>query len=208
MCYRYLSRPAALTGEAIAGLKKRDVLMKRREFLMAAAWSVAAGRNAVAQQAKVWRVGMLHAGSWDTPGDAALFEAFQKRMAELRYTEGKNLILEKRSGKGVTERLAALAEELVAFRPDVIVAVATPAVAAAQRATSSIPIVMTPAGDPLASGFIKSLAHPGGNTTGLAGIFPDLAAKSVEFLHELLPHADKIAVLMSSNPTHARRPIP
>jgi putative ABC transport system substrate-binding protein len=86
----------------------------------------------------------------------------------------------------------------------VIVAVATPAVIAAQRATSTIPIVMGPASDPVGSGFIKSLARPGGNITGMTNMFSDATAKSVEVLHTLLPSARRIAVLMSSNPIHPR----
>jgi putative ABC transport system substrate-binding protein len=82
------------------------------------------------------------------------------------------------------------------------VAVATPAIAAAQAATRTIPIVMSPATAPVGSGFVKSLAHPAGNITGMANMFVDLTAKSVELLRTLLPHARKIAVLMSSNPTH------
>src|SRR4029077_10596981 len=90
----------------------------------------------------------------------------------------------------------------VELHPHVIVAVSTPAVAAAQRATSTIPIVMTPATDPIGSGFVKSFAHPGGNITGLANMFGDLTAESLEVLHTIIPDAKKIAALMSSNPAH------
>jgi putative ABC transport system substrate-binding protein len=85
----------------------------------------------------------------------------------------------------------------------VIVAEATPAIAAVQRETSSIPIVMSPSTDPIGSGFVKSFAHPGGNITGSANMFGDLTAKTLEFLHLVVPNARTVAVLMSSNPTHA-----
>jgi putative ABC transport system substrate-binding protein len=84
----------------------------------------------------------------------------------------------------------------------VLVTIATPAIAAAQRATSTIPIVMTPANDPIGSGFVKSFSRPGGNITGLATMYGDITSKSIDVLRAVLPDAKKIAVLMSSNPTH------
>src|SRR4029453_13751180 len=98
-----------------------------------------------------------------------------------------------------------LVGELIALRPDALVTVATPAIAAAQRATSTIPIVMAPATDPVGSGFIKSLAHPGGNITGMANMFGDRNGKAVEPLHTIVPTAKRIAVLMSTNPTHPQQ---
>ena len=97
-----------------------------------------------------------------------------------------------------------LAKEIVDLHPDAIVAEATPAIAAAQRATKTIPIIMAPATDPVGSGFVKSFAHPGGNITGVANMFADLTAKSLEVLHGVLPNAKTVAVLMSVNPTHAQ----
>jgi putative ABC transport system substrate-binding protein len=173
--------------------------MRRREFITlvgcAAAWPL----TATAQQAKVWRVGYLVPTFLASDG---LLGAFVKEMNSLGYTEGINLILDKRAAEGHNDRLPALANELVTLHPDAIVAVATPAIAAAQRATSKIPIIMTPATDPIGSGFVQSFAHPGGNLTGLANMYGDLTAKLLEVLHLILPDAKKIAVLMSSNPTH------
>ena len=126
----------------------------------------------------------------------ATFNAFRQELGNLDYVEGKNLIIEVRIAEGYFDRLRALAAELVSFPCDVIVAVATPAIAAAQRVTSTIPIVMSPSTDPIGSGFVKSFAHPGGNITGIANMFGDMTAKSVEILHEALPNAKKIAVLM------------
>ena len=177
--------------------------MRRRDFMAglgAAAWPVVG----LAQQPRVWRVGYLSPvfPPSKSPGDAAVFEAFRNRMKDLGYVEGKNLIIESRYAEGQSDRLPDLANELVSLQCDVIVAVATPAIAAAQRVTPKIPIVMSPSTDPIGSGFVKSLARPGGNITGVANLYGDMTAKTVEVLHRLVPGAKKIAVLMSTNPTH------
>jgi putative ABC transport system substrate-binding protein len=96
-------------------------------------------------------------------------------------------------------------EELIALRPDLIVAITTPAIAAAQKATSTIPIIMAPATDPIGSGFIKSYARPGGNITGMANMNGDALGKAIELLHAVLPTAKRIAVLLSNNPTHPQQ---
>ena len=131
-------------------------------------------------------------------------EVFRKRMGELGYVEGDNLRIEVRSADGNYAHLPTLANELVSLDPDVIVAEATPAIAAVQKLTSRIPIVMATVSDPIGSGFAKSFSHPGGNLTGSAPMFSDLTAKSFDFLHAVLPGARKIAILTSSNPTHVR----
>jgi putative tryptophan/tyrosine transport system substrate-binding protein len=153
---------------------------------------------AMAQQSKIIRVGMVNPSSTVQP----VLDAFRKQLSDLGYVEGKNLIFDYRAAEGHFERLPQLVQELVALRPDVLVAVETPAIAAAQRATSTIPIVMSPSTDPIGSGFVKSFAHPAGNITGVANMYGDVMGKSVETLHELLPAAIKIAVLMSLNTTH------
>jgi len=107
--------------------------------------------------------------------------------------------------RGISSAYFFLTSELIALRPDVIVAIATPAIAAAQRATSTIPIVMAPATDPIGSGFIKSLAYPGGNISGVANMYGDALGKSLELLHTILPAAKRIAVLLSSNPNHPQQ---
>lgn len=104
--------------------------------------------------------------------------------------------------EGRFERLLPIAN---ALKPDVIVAIATPAIAAAQRATSDIPIVMAPATDPVGSGFIKSYSHPGGNITGLANMNGDAIGKAIELLHSIVPAAKRVAVLGSSNTTHPQQ---
>src|SRR6476661_593413 len=110
--------------------------MKRRAFI-AGLGSAAAWRGvAAAQQQKIWKIAYLHAGFWDSFGDLPLFEAFRDQLVKFGYIEGTNLVIEKRSGEGKYDRLSILANDLVALKPDVIVAVATPAIAAAQKATS------------------------------------------------------------------------
>jgi putative ABC transport system substrate-binding protein len=173
--------------------------MNRREFtLFAVGAAVSCPIMAMAQQSKIIRVGMVNPSFTIQP----TLDAFRKQLSDLGYIEGKNLIFDYRAADGNFERLPQLVEELVALRPDVLVAVATPAIAAAQRATSTIPIVMSPSTDPIGSGFVKSFAHPGGNITGVANMYGDVMGKSVETLHELLPAAKKVAVLMSLNTTH------
>jgi putative tryptophan/tyrosine transport system substrate-binding protein len=173
--------------------------MRRRTFLGVIGCAIA-GRPLTtrAQQQKIWRVGCLISGPPNS------LDSFRQRMVELGYVEGKNLVVDARVAEGRYDRLPGFAKEIVDLHPDAIVAEATPAIAAAQRATKTIPIVMAPATDPVGSGFVKSFAHPGGNITGVANMFGDLTAKSLEILHRVLPNAKTVAVLMSANPTHAQ----
>jgi putative ABC transport system substrate-binding protein len=178
--------------------------MKRRAFITALGGAAMWPISLWAQQTKTWKIGYLHSGFWDSSSDLLLFDAFRNQLIKLGYVEGKNLTVEKRSGEGKYDRMSELANDLVALHVDAIVAVGTPAIAAAQKATTTIPIIMTPAGDPIGSGFVKSLAHPGGNITGLADMFFDASAKSLELVHALVPYATKLCVLMSANPTHPK----
>ena len=114
-------------------------------------------------------------------------------------SRGKNLILYVRGAQGDLAKLPALATELVALAPDVIVGPGTPSTAALQRATLSIPIVMSGIADPITSGFVQSLAKPGGNITGNSTLGADISAKSFEFLHAIVPDAKRVAVLISPN---------
>lgn len=173
--------------------------MKRRQFI-AGLMLISAVRGAAAQQpGKVWRIAWLNPGH---PGTPTLYQSWIDRMRQLGYVVGQNLIVDRRYADGDFDRLPLLIRELIALGPDVIIAFATPAVAVAQQATVDIPIIMGSVTDPVGSGFVKSLAHPGGNITGIANMSADFTPKSLELLHELLPHARRIAVLMSSNPTH------
>jgi putative ABC transport system substrate-binding protein len=154
-----------------------------------------------AQQAKVWRVGYLSPVS-ATQSSVAFFDAFKIKLAELGYIEGTNLRLDVRRAEDDPARLPGLAAEMVALMPDVIVGSANGAVSALQRATSSIPIVMGTSTDPIVAGFVKSLAKPGANITGLSSLGLETTAKSLELLHAAVPNAKRIAVLRSRNLIH------
>jgi putative ABC transport system substrate-binding protein len=175
--------------------------VKKRAFIAglgsAAAWPLVAR----AQQQKVWRVGYLSSSSV-TKVSAALFDAFRIKLEELGYVEGKNLRLDVRRADDDYKRLPALATTLVSLEPNVIVGITPAAIAALQHATSSIPIIMVATSEPVAFGFVKSLAKPGANITGLSNLAIDLTAKSLELLHAAVPRAQRIAVLMSNNPAH------
>src|SRR4029450_5094121 len=122
-------------------------------------------------------------------------QAFRQEIRELGYEEGKNLSIEYRWAHGRDAHLPALAAELVRLNPDVLVTHATPSIRAAQQATSTIPIVMGTSADPVRLGPVKSLARPGGNTTGVASQVVDLASKRVELLKEVVPKVKEVAVL-------------
>jgi putative ABC transport system substrate-binding protein len=178
--------------------------MKRRAFItrlgaIAATWPIAARAQ---QPSRIWRVGYLSPVPATAAASFTLFAAFRLRLQELGYVEGRNLVLDVRRADGDRARFPGLAAELVSLRPNVIVAVGTPATAAVQKATSSIPIVMLLVADPVASGFVKSLAKPGGNTTGLSYMGPDLGPKLFELLRLVVPGAQRVAVLVSDNPFH------
>ncbi len=180
--------------------------MRRRDVITLAGGATLAWLPfARAQQSsqKVWHLSFLNTDSWESEVQRALFEVFRDELRKLGYVDGKNLVINRRAAEGHNERLDPLANELIALRPDVVVAVAGPAIAAVQRATATIPIVMWGASDPVAFGFIKSLAHPGGNLTGVATMFSDTIGKSLELLHSILPAATRVAVL-GSVPTHKR----
>jgi putative ABC transport system substrate-binding protein len=147
---------------------------------------------AEAQQAgKVPRVGYLEAGFLS----AHPLEAFKHGLHENGYAEGQNLTIEYRAAEGKPERLAELAAELVRLKVDVIFAVSPPAIRAAKNATRTISIVFAGAGDPVASGFVDSLARPGGNVTGLTLLGPELTGKRLELLKEAVPGVARMAVL-------------
>jgi putative tryptophan/tyrosine transport system substrate-binding protein len=149
--------------------------------------------------AKVPRIGMLMPVSAEDA--AGNIEAFQQRLAELGYLDGKNINIERRYTDGRTGRVTALAAELVGLQPDIIVTWGTPAAMAAKNATITIPIVMAAATDPVESGLIASLARPGRNLTGVTSGGAELHGKQLELLKELVPGAIRTAVLW--NPDNA-----
>ena len=151
---------------------------------------------AEAQAGNVYRIGFLGVSS--AADYAANRQAFRQGLRDLGYEEGKNISIEYRWANGRNERLPALAAELVRLNPDVLVTHAGPGIRAAQQATSTIPIVMGTSSDPVRLGLVKSLAKPGGNTTGVSLQLIDLAAKRLELLREAVPNLRQVAVL--SNP--------
>jgi putative tryptophan/tyrosine transport system substrate-binding protein len=168
-------------------------LMKRRQATVAlAVLGVVPFAGEGQPTARSHRVGFLGLSS---PSDYAPYlNAFLQGLRELGYVEGTNIVIDYRWADGREERLPELATELVALKPDVLVAHAV-GVGAAQRATSSIPIVMGVSGDPVALGLIKSLARPGGNTTGIASQMTNFASKYLELLKELVPKLKAVAIL-------------
>jgi putative ABC transport system substrate-binding protein len=173
-------------------------MISRRELVIAfGAGALTAPLASFAQQqGKVWRVGFL---SLHRPAslDSDHIGAFPRGVRELGYVEGKNLVIEWRFADGKYERLPGLAAELVQLKVDAIVVGSTQATNAAQQATTTIPIIMGNSGDPVGSGFVKSLAHPGGNITGLSNIAVDLSPKLLEMLHSMVPKLSRVAVLMN-----------
>jgi putative ABC transport system substrate-binding protein len=157
-----------------------------------------------ARTEKVYRVGFL-GGASPTPY-AHLTGALRQGLNDLGYVEGKNLSIEYRWAEGQYERLPALAAELVRLKLDVIVTQGTPAARAAKEATRTIPIVMAISGDAVATGLVTSIARPEGNLTGSTFFLPELNAKRLELLNEVLPRAKRVASLANrSNP--AMRPV-
>lgn len=175
--------------------------MRRRTFVASLIAATFASGTSAQDSGKIWRIAYLNPGV-ATPLSSPIYRDWLRRLHELRYVEGENLIVDRRYAEGNYSRLAQLIQELIELKPDAILAIATPAIAAAQRATATIPIIMAPATDPVGSGFVKSLARPGGNITGVANMSGDYTPKTVELLRELLPNAKRVAVLMSSNSTH------
>ena len=172
--------------------------MRRREFITllggaAAAPSLLWPLGARAQQAgKLPTIGYL--GPTTASVENRRFAAFVQRMRELGWTEGRNFIIEVRWAEGRSERFAEIAAEFVRLKVDVIVTVGA-GVSAAKQATSVIPIVFAAAADPLGSGFVASLARPGGNSTGLSLQATDLAGKRLEFLREVVPGLRRLAIM-------------
>src|SRR5262245_45386608 len=170
--------------------------MKRRPLVAALAAGALAAAGAAAQtRAGTRRIGVLSIGSGP---DLPSLRSFRDRLHELGHVEGRTIEIQYALAEGRAERFPDLARVLVASQVEVIVAAGTVATSAARAATTGIPIVMCPAGDPVAAGWVRSLARPGGNLTGLATMVPDFAGKLVELLHELLPAARRVATLANA----------
>ena len=166
--------------------------------LVLSIFSMTAPLAAEAQKsAKVYRIGWLSPESAADAVAASLLDTFKKELHDLGYIEGQNIVIDVRRAEGRAELLPRLAAELVALKPDVIVTQTDFGVRAASQATATIPIVMLRISDPVAAGFIDSLAHPGGNMTGVTDLGLDLPAKYVDLVHLIVPKATRIAVLIS-----------
>jgi putative ABC transport system substrate-binding protein len=169
--------------------------MRRRDFIVALSSAAAMPMAARGQQAvKRATIGLL--GSSTAAAQSEWTAALLKRLRELGWIEGDNVTMEYRWAEGRTERLPALADELVRLRVDVIVTHNTPPTLAAKKATSTIPVVFATAGDAVGSGIVASLARPGGNVTGLSSMQPDTAGKRVELLRELIPGLRQLAAFL------------
>jgi ABC-type uncharacterized transport system substrate-binding protein len=151
---------------------------------------------------RIPRIGYLNVPSpAEVPGR---YRAFREGLRELGYEEGKTILVEYRFAGGKLDRLPSLAAELVHLKVDVIVSGGPTPTRAAKEATSTIPIVMAFDSDPVGNGFVKSLARPGGNITGLSNVAPEISGKRLELLKEIVPKLSRVAVLgMSSNPGNA-----
>ena len=169
--------------------------MDRRTFVCTAAGVLLAKASpANAQPAKkVPRIGVLY-GSTPTAVSESV-EAFKQGLRELGYVEGQNIVVERRYGEARPERTAEVAAELVRLKVDVIVTSTDVAIAAVKQQTRTIPIVMAGSTDPVGTGFVASLARPGGNVTGLSNISPELNAKRLELLTEAVPGLSRVAIM-------------
>src|SRR5689334_7652764 len=168
--------------------------MRRRDFIAGFAGSAVAWPSvARAQQPKLPRIGALIPANPEP-----VWSEFRQGLREHGYIEGQTIQLELRSAEGKPNLLRGLADELLKLKVDIIVASQTPAVTAAKQATTEIPIVMAPAGDPVGTGLISSLARPGGNITGLSSTTAELGAKTLELIRDVLPSTRRVAILANA----------
>jgi putative tryptophan/tyrosine transport system substrate-binding protein len=178
--------------------------MDRRRFLLTSLAGVVAA-PLVSQSQPAWglmkRLGILSIGLPSTPEEMAK-SPFGTRLQELGWTEGNNLSVERRYGKGAPDELEAMAHDLVGLKVDVILAGSAHAAAAAKRATTTVPIVFHTLGDPVEQGLVQGFPRPGGNITGVAGA--QTAGKRIEILAELVPKISRVAALVNgANPATA-----
>src|SRR6516225_2783188 len=177
-------------------------MTNRREFITllggAAAWPLVARAQ---QRERIRRIGVLMAIAADDPESPVEIAAFLQGMAELGWTDRRNMVIDYRWAAGDPERLRKSAAELLALSPDVILAEGASSAAPLQQATRSVPIVFVNASDPVANGFVGSLARPGGNLTGFAQFEYGMSAKWLELLKQIAPGLKRAAILR--NPTSA-----
>jgi len=179
-------------------------LITRRDVLRAGGVGVLlAGRQGRGQGvAAIRRIGWLSIGSKDSPTD--LYVAFKQGMRELGWQEGKDVEYQFLYADGKLDQLDAMAGEFVRRAVDIIIVSNPLTTGAAQKATKTIPILMTGVSNPVSNGFVASLARPGGNTTGIVSVPEEVQGKLIEILHEIVPNARRIAIMLNeSNPNHA-----
>src|SRR6185503_10807409 len=165
--------------------------MRRREFIALVGGTALVGpRGAMAQQGAMPVIGFLSPRS--SRDSESSFSAFREGLRQLGYVEGRSIAIEARFANGQYDLLRHLAEQLVASKVDIIVAISSPAVRAAQAATTDIPIVIGATGDAVLSGLVTSLARPGGNTTGLSNLMSDIITKHFQLLMTTLPNLSRL----------------
>jgi putative ABC transport system substrate-binding protein len=173
-------------------------MIKRREFITLLGGAVAWPLTARGQQdGRVRRIGVLMPGDENDPVRKTRLSAFTRALADLDWTEGRNVRMDLRWGGGDTNRIRALAQELVSLQPDIILASGTPMTAAVQRETQTIPIIFAGAADPVASGIVARLDRPGGNITGFATTEASLGGKWLELLSEIAPGIKRAAIMFN-----------
>lgn len=172
--------------------------MKRREFIWLVGGAAAWPFHCAAQHQKIPRVGVLwHAGSAEE--EVVYLTALEEGLKGLGYVDGRTISLEYRFPNEIPERFVSLAADLAALKVDILVAVTRPAAVAAQRATSTIPIVFIVVPDPVGTGLVESLARPGGNITGLTHIAVELTIKRLALFKEAFPELSRVALLVNAN---------
>jgi len=176
--------------------------MKRREFILALGGAAAASSNlwplaAHAQQERVRRIGVLMGYAENDPEAQIRLTAFKQALLVLGWSEDRNLRIDLRWTSGDVNRASTFAKELVALHPEVIMSNTTPATAAFQRETKTIPIVFTVVSDPVGAGFVESLPRPGGNITGFINLEPTIGGKWLELLKEIAPRVTRVTVMFN-----------
>jgi putative tryptophan/tyrosine transport system substrate-binding protein len=175
--------------------------MRRREFISLLGGAAAAWTFVAHAQQKPPLIGYM--GNSTAALEANLLNAFREGLRETGYEEGRNVAIKYLWADGQYDRLSTLVSELVAAKVDVIVTAGTPAALAVKQNTSNIPLVMVAVGDPVGTGLVQNLAHPGGKLTGLSSIAPDLEGKRLQLLREVAPGLSHVAMLFNStNPFH------
>jgi putative ABC transport system substrate-binding protein len=178
--------------------------MRRREFIALVSGAFILLNTARAQQSKIARIGMLFGGAETDHQIQWRIAAFHKGLQELGWTAGRNIQIELRWGAGDPDRIHAYAAELVGLNLDLIFAANTPAVAALQKLTKTIPIVFASVGDPVDSGFVENLSRPGGNITGFANLDYTIGGKCLETLKTIAPNVQRVSILYNPETTPMR----